>query len=140
VEVKRAAPLLENVFVRLWQDADRPGLVRLYRTSERTDTLELVRSVWGEVVSAIQRLDRSQHVLLLDFRDAPARNDAAFEQALSPYRTEITRGFRRTASLTRSMVGQLQMQRLAKVDGAEMRTFDNESDAVAWLCAALVID
>ena len=90
--------------------------------------------MWGAVVGALRTVDRYRNVLLIDFRDAWGRNDAAFEQTVAPFRTETTRGFRRVAVLTRSLAGQLQVQRLAREDGVEaLRCFDAEDAAIAWL-------
>jgi hypothetical protein len=94
--------------------------------------------MWGAVVGALRTVDRYRNVLLIDFRDAWGRNDAAFEQTVAPFRTETTRGFRRVAVLTRSLAGQLQVQRLAREDGVEaLRCFDAEATAIAWLLEGL---
>ncbi len=127
-------PLLTTPFVRLWREGDSQAVLRLYRTDERIETLEQAAQVWGSVVGALRGLDRSRHVLLIDFREARGRNDAAFEQTVAPFRTETTRGFRRVAVLTKSTAGALQAQRLAREDGvASLRCFDAEPTALAWL-------
>lgn len=131
-------PLLTTPFIRLWREDDSDAVLRLCRSEERIETLEQAAQVWGAVVGALRGLDRSKHVLLIDFREARGRNDAAFEQTVAPFRTETTRGFRRVAVLTKSTAGALQVQRLAKEDGVEsLRCFDAESPALAWLQAGL---
>lgn len=131
-------PLLTTPFIRLWREEDSDAVLRLCRSEERIETLEQAAQVWGAVVGALRGLDRSKHVLLIDFREARGRNDAAFEQTVAPFRTETTRGFRRVAVLTKSTAGALQVQRLAKEDGVEsLRCFDAESPALVWLQAGL---
>lgn len=125
--------LLTTSFIRLWI-TDGEGVVHLQRSAERIQTLEQAAQVWGAVVGALRGVDRSRHVLLIDFRDAPGRNDSAFEHTVAPFRAETTRAFRRVAVLTRSLTGQLQVQRLAKLDGVQsLRCFDAEDVALAWL-------
>lgn len=127
-------PLLTTPFIRLWRDGDSDSVLRLCRTEERIETLEQAAQVWGAVVGALRGVDRSRHVLLIDFREARGRNDAAFEQTVAPFRAETTRGFRRVAVLTKSTAGALQVQRLAKEDGVDsLRCFDAETKALAWL-------
>jgi hypothetical protein len=134
-EVDGSYALLDTPFIRLWREGDVDGgVVRLCRTSERIETLEEAAHVWGTVAGALRRVDRNRDVLLIDFRDARGRNDAAFEQTVAPFRCETTRGFRKVAVLTRSLAGQLQVQRLAREDGVEMlRCFDSEFEALQWL-------
>ena len=131
-------PLLTTPFIRLWREDESDAVVRLCRTDERIETLEQAAQVWGAVVGALRGVDRSRHVLLIDFREARGRNDAAFEQTVAPFRTETTRGFRRVAVLTKSSAGALQVQRLAKEDGVgSLRCFDAETPAIAWLSEGL---
>lgn len=136
--VQQNSALLNTPHVRLWREGPVGSLVRLHRTSEPILTLEEAASVWGAVVRSLQGIDRVSHVLLIDFRDARGRNDAAFEQTVAPFRAETTRGFRRVAVLTRSLAGQLQAQRLARHDGVDsrLRCFDSEEAALAWLLGA----
>lgn len=129
--------LLTTLFIRLWQEDDT-GVFWLCRTEERIETLDQAAQVWGAVAAALRGIDRSRHGLLIDFRAARGRNDAAFENTVAPFRTETTRGFRRVAVLTKSTAGALQVQRLAKEDGVgSLRCFDAESPALAWLQTGL---
>lgn len=130
--------LLTSPFIRLWQEDESAAVLRLCRTDERIETLEQAAQVWGAVAAALRGIDRSKFGLLIDFRAARGRNDAAFERTVAPFRTETTRGFRRVAVLTKSTAGALQVQRLAKEDGVEsLRCFDAELPALTWLHAGL---
>jgi hypothetical protein len=52
--------------------------------------------------------------LLIDARDAPARNDAEFEETFARARRPILAQFGRVAVLVRSAVGKLQVTRYAR--------------------------
>lgn len=126
--------LLDNRFVSVRRTVGRPGLVRVTRTSAAIETLEQVDEVWGAVSRALIPLDRSRHLLLMDMRDAPGRNDDAFERRVAKYRTATVQGFVRVAVLVRSLPGQLQVQRHAREDGLGMvHIFAAEQAALDWL-------
>src|SRR5690242_7593667 len=103
--------LLENRFVSIRRSRARVGLVRVVRSSVPLETLEQVDEAWGTTSRALMPLDRGRHVLLIDMRDAPGRNDDAFERRVAPYRSATVRGFLRVAVLVRSLPGQMQVQR-----------------------------
>lgn len=87
---------------------------------------------------ALLGLERKSLGLAIDFREARGRNDLEFERTVAPYRAEITKGFRRVAVLTKSLTGQMQVQRLAREDRVEtLRCFDDETAAIEWLEDAL---
>jgi hypothetical protein len=78
--------------------------------------------------------DRSKYGLLSDVRNAPGRNDPAFEAAIMRHRNDLFEGFARRATLVRTMAGQLQVQRLAREQHApELRVFHDEQEAIAYL-------
>jgi hypothetical protein len=105
----------------------------------RINTLEEAKQVWGSVVRALLGLDRKSLGLVIDFREARGRNDAEFERTVAPYRSEITKGFCRVAVLTKSLTGQMQVQRLAREDRVDgLRCFDNEGAAIQWLEDAIL--
>ena len=122
----------------MWCEGTNGSIVRLCRTPLRIDTLEEATQVWSGVVRALLGLDRKTLGLVIDFREARGRNDVEFERTVAPYRAEITKGFRRVAVLTKSLTGQMQVQRLAREDRVEsLRCFDSEASAIDWLESAL---
>lgn len=130
--------LISTEYVRLWCEGPNGSIVRLCRTPLRIDTLEEAKQVFSGVVRALLGLDRKSLGLAIDFREARGRNDLEFERTVAPYRAEITKGFRRVAVLTKSLTGQMQVQRLAREDRVDtLRCFDNEIAALEWLADAL---
>jgi hypothetical protein len=126
--------LLENRFVSIRRSRARGGLVRVVRSSVAIETLEQVDEAWGSTSRALMPLDRTKHVLLLDMREAPGRNDDAFERRVAPYRAATVRGFLRVAVLVRSLPGQMQVQRHAREDGlGSVHVFASEQAALEWL-------
>jgi len=60
-------------------------IVTRTRTAERFTSLEVLASEYDGVVRALQRVDRSVYAHLVDLRQAPSRNDDAFEAAVTHY-------------------------------------------------------
>lgn len=124
----------------MWCEGANESIVRLCRTPLRINTLEEASQVWSGVVRALVGLERKSLALAIDFREARGRNDDEFERTVAPYRAEITKGFRRVAVLTKSLTGQMQIQRLASEDRVEgVRCFESEADALEWLQGALAL-
>lgn len=68
--------------------------------------------------------------LVVDIRQAPLRNDQAFEQTMAKVRGQLTAHFLRTAILLESSLGELQVTRLER--DAESRTFITRSASAAF--------
>jgi len=128
--------LLENRFVSVRRSRDGRGLVRVVRSSVPIEKIEEVDEAWGGVSRAMLPLDRAKHVLLVDLRNGPGRNDDAFEQRVAPHRAATVRGFARVAVLVRSLPGQLQTQRHVREDAlGGVQVFAVEQAALDWLGA-----
>jgi hypothetical protein len=112
-----------------------PGfdVVHFKRLSETNPDLEVFRAVMESVVATMGALDRSDLGLLIDVRDSPLRNDPAFERLLAQYRARFMSGFAKVAVLARTQVGKLQINRLAREDGIDLKIFDNEAEAMSYL-------
>jgi hypothetical protein len=127
--------LLDNEFVSVRRRAGS-RVARVTRTSAPITALVQIERAWGEVNRALLRLDRREHSLLIDMREARGRNDDAFERAVAPYRAATVSGFSRVAVLVRSLTGHLQVQRHVREDSlGDVRVFDSESLALQWLDA-----
>lgn len=85
------------------------------------------------------RLDRkrSELALLVDLRDGPFRNDETFENAMARYRHEIFSGWIAVASIVKTAVGRLQVNRFAREDHVRMNVFTEEREALAYLASKL---
>jgi hypothetical protein len=68
------------------------------------------------VIAAI-RDDHATYGVVVDMRQAPPRNDPAFENAMARLRGVVTGKFARTAVLLESAAGVLQVNRLGREDG-----------------------
>jgi hypothetical protein len=95
--------------------------------------VEEIIQAFSDVESALQYLPRKKYVLLGDTRSGPTRNDPEYEEALAQVRGKLLFGFAKNATLARSSVGKLQMQRYAKVDGREIFVTSNEQAAFDYL-------
>jgi sulfite reductase alpha subunit-like flavoprotein len=71
----------------------------------------------NDALLATLRQDHENFGLVVDTREAPLRNDAAFEQTMAKMRTELTARFSRCAVLLDSPLGELQVSRLERDEG-----------------------
>lgn len=81
----------------------------------------------------LDSLDRKHLTLLIDLREAPPRNDDAFEQTMKDFRRNLCANFVRSAVLVRTAVGKLQVKRLAQHDRVEMLITQEELEALSYL-------
>ncbi|MCB9592110.1 MAG: hypothetical protein H6719_05200 [Sandaracinaceae bacterium] len=123
------AVLHESPWYRLERVA--PGALSLLRTSTPWDSLGELGAAHEPLLAALdaQRAAR----LLIDLRAAPSRNDPEFEERFERYRARLTAGGAQTGLLLRTRVGALQVQRLARNDGVDLRVFHEEDTARTWL-------
>ncbi len=124
--------LLRSAFYLVTVDEGR-ALVRRARTHQRFESAEEIEAAYEEVLRSLEGIDLSRYALLVDLRDAPARNDPAFEKVLSRYYGRIFTGFRRMAILVRTEAGRLQVARLAQTLSLPLRVFLDEPSALAYL-------
>lgn len=123
--------LVDNGYFRLSVD-DAPGVLRLVRSSKPFPTLEALHAAAREVEAATTR--RKGAALLIDAREAPARNDVAFEQEFALARRRMLAPCARIAVLVRSAAGKLQVGRYAREDGATGPiVFFEEAEALSFL-------
>lgn len=108
-------------------------VVRIVRSDAQFTDLSQLEAAFAELHRSLRGLDRSRHVLLIDLRRGPGRNDPAFEAAIGPLRVALCAGFARVATLVASAIGRLQVQRHILQDGTSDVAFTNEDDAVRYL-------
>jgi len=111
-------------------------LVRATRSSVGFANVEEVEQSWEGFIAASKNLPRTNLRLLLDVREAPLRNDEAFEQALEKYRAEVFAGYEAIAVLVKTAVGMLQVTRINKMRGGSRPIFTDEKAALAYLANA----
>jgi hypothetical protein len=103
-------------------------VVWLRRTTLPFGSLSEVTSANEQIVQTM-RVHHRHWGLVVDMREAPSRNDPAFESAMAGLRAAVEAHFARTAVLLKSAVGMLQVNRLTRADGA--KSFATMSAAAA---------
>ncbi len=127
--------LAESFFFSLTVDPEAK-LVRWARTPVPYDAVEQFEDVSRATVLGLLRIDRAEHVLLIDLREGPMRNDDAFEKVAYQFRRDIHHGFTRVAVLVRTSAGRLQISRHVTErpdDARNHPTFLDEAEARAYL-------
>jgi hypothetical protein len=112
------------------------GVLLVRRTKERFSTTENIRQIFSEALDKSQEF-AAPRALLMDFRDGPLRNDAAFEAAMLSLREKMAAfraRFERHAVLIKTAVGRLQLERIRRERAQNLgEIFDNEAEAFAYL-------
>jgi hypothetical protein len=116
------------------QPSDR--LARLVRGAAPFSSLQEMGKEMDAVNHALNPLRTSCVGLLVDVRLAPARNDPEFERAFEPHRVRLHAGFGRSAVLTKTTVGKMQVQRLG-LGARNLGAFVSEPEALAFLLTKL---
>lgn len=115
-------------------DEDRK-LVRRARTDKAFPTIETAGEAYDAMLVALEQIDRREHVLLVDMRLAPPRNDPAFEAFVARYTVRLYAGFRRMAALVKTQAGRLQLARVFAELEMEIPAFMDEAQAIDYLTA-----
>lgn len=106
----------------------REGVVVMRRTAIPFESLEVLVAENDAVLSRI-RHDHASFGVVVDMRQAPARNDPAFEGAMRTLRETVTARFARLCVLLESSAGVLQVNRLGRGEG--QRAFATMSESAA---------
>jgi hypothetical protein len=124
--------LLESPYVVI---SRLPGLriIRFKRLAESAKDVESVHKTFQDCIAALDSVDRTQHGLLADLREGPMRNDPQFEGAFMTYSQRLYGDFAAVATLAKTSVGKLQLNRFAKMTGISMTIFDDEGEAIRFL-------
>jgi hypothetical protein len=125
--------LYEDAHVTITLD-DEARLVRYRRSREPYTSLEVLRALNGKLRTVFAALPAGNLRLLLDVRDAPPRNDDAFELEIGGELRALTGRFSLHATLVKSAVGRLQAKRLAQARTEQpIGIFFEEAEALAYL-------
>jgi cytochrome b involved in lipid metabolism len=101
----------------------------LQRTPAAWESLAALREE-NETILGLLRDDQHASGLLVDMRQAPIRNDPAFEDAMAELRLGLTSHFERTSILLESALGELQVTRLER-DEHRTSTVTTRSESTA---------
>lgn len=124
--------LVGNAFVSVSVD-HLGGVVRVTRSGQRAESVDEITAAFDRAIRALDTLDRRRLRLLIDLRAAPGRNDAEFERAMATRRSQLMRAFAAVALLVQTPVGELQVARITREDGADAKVFSDEAKALTWL-------
>ena len=116
-----------------WSVAVQEDLVRCIRSARPFQAIDEIHAAFAHIQREYDKLDRSRTVLLVDLRQALGRNDPQFETAMAEHRRDQLTGFRRSAIIVRTQIGQLQVARHLHEDGLDTRVFTQEDEALAFL-------
>ncbi len=111
------------------------GLVRYARTARPYATIDEMTASHEKLVAALPAFfSKTGLKLLVDVRQAPPRNDDAFEVQVTRLLVTFMQRFSAHAFLVKSAVGRLQTQRLARSRGEGAPSiFDDEAAALRHL-------
>jgi hypothetical protein len=121
----------ENAYGRI-DEYPELRVLRYTRNDVLFPTLADLERVFAETSRELDRLGRERHAMLVDLRAAHGSNAPGFEEAMARARRGLLAGFPRIAVLVKTAAGALQMQRHAREDGANMRVFQDEAEALAF--------
>jgi len=105
----------------------------LHRTPLPASSLTALAADNDALLAALREEHRN-FGLVVDTREAPLRNDKAFEETMAKLRVELTSHFQRSAVLLDSALGELQVSRLERDEGRN--TFITRSVTAAFRFAA----
>lgn len=114
---------------------EREHILRVTRSAKNFDTVEDAARIFASMAATLGKLPLERLKLLLDVREGPGRNDAAFESMISETRGLFFGRFARRAILLSTMAGVLQSQRLEREAGGQFHVepFTDEAKALAYL-------
>jgi hypothetical protein len=113
----------------LFEEKPEQKLLVLQRTPVAWPSLTQLREE-NQVLLASLRADQRPYGLLVDMRQAPIRNDAAFEGAMADLRNQLTTHFQRVSILLESNLGELQVTRIER-DERRQATITTRSESAA---------
>ena len=126
--------LVGNAFVSVSVD-HLSGVARVTRSGQRAESVDEITAAFDQAILVLDTLDRRRFRLLIDLRAAPGRNDAEFERAMATRRSQLMRAFAAVALLVQTPVGELQVGRITREDGADAKVFNDEAKALTWLAS-----
>ncbi len=111
-----------------------PGeqIIRIRRMKKPFSSSFDLTAEMTEVNAVLDRVRGPHFGVLLDMRETPGRNDPEFERAIEPFRARLHAGFGRSAVLTQTVAGKLQVNRQAGADRTT-RAFTSEQEAELFL-------
>jgi hypothetical protein len=113
--------------------AELSGMWRFMRSGVPYPTVDAMRDSFLKIMELCSYLPKQQISLLVDMRQAPARNDPEFELVQRTLRKEMLLYFARRATLVSTTAGLLHVQRYSREDGVKVVGFTSEAEAATYL-------
>jgi hypothetical protein len=108
-------------------------IVRVWRSERRFDSAFELSQERVLLVEKLNGIGRAGRGLLIDSRVAPSSTDDHMQEEFRRFRLEVSRGYERVATLVRTKVAILQVNRLCADQTVSIRAFNEEPDAVSYL-------
>src|SRR5688572_14608622 len=101
-------------------------IVRVRRSERRFESASELRMERLRLREQLDRLGRAGRGLLIDSRAAPHSTDDTMQEEFKRFRDDIARGFAAIATLVRTKVAILQVQRLSADAPTAVQPFNDE--------------
>jgi hypothetical protein len=108
-------------------------IVRVRRSERRFESALELSQERVLMVEKLNGIGRTGRGLLIDSRFAPSSTDDHMQDEFRRFRLEVSRGFERVATLVRTKVAILQVNRLCAAQTVSVQPFNEEADAIAYL-------
>lgn len=113
---------------------ERDGkLIRSVRSSRGYPDVAAMEQSYDRMISLVRSFVHRDSVLLSDVRQAPGRNDPAFERAMEEARQRFYPLFRKRGVLVQSTIGKLHINRLIHTDKLERMVSQDEAELLRYL-------
>lgn len=124
--------VFQDEYLSIYRERDGK-LFRSVRSHRAFPDVESMIATYDRMLDAIRPLVRRDSVLLSDVRNAPGRNDPAFEKAMEEVRLRTYVFFRKRAILVQSTIGKLHINRLIHTDKIERMVSQDEAELLRYL-------
>jgi hypothetical protein len=124
--------IYRSPYIVLRHDPARRVLV-LTRLAAAYPSLEIMRETFAHMEASAAHIWRQKTCLLIDSRQAPARNDKAFEVEFARIRKHFLRDLQKVATVVQTAVGVLQVARHMRVDELPVGVFTDIAEALTYL-------
>ncbi|MCA9632477.1 MAG: hypothetical protein KC766_32715 [Myxococcales bacterium] len=118
--------VFESPLVTIEEDPTE-RLIWVRRSTERCD-VERLMATYADAMSQITRSHRGWG-MILDMREAPGNNSDAFENSTAELRAKLSDTFPRVVVLVSTVVGELQVKRMARESELETAVTTDEAHA-----------
>jgi hypothetical protein len=112
-------------------------IVCVRRSARRFDGAQELRLERSLLVEKLNSIGRAGRGLLIDSRSAPHSTDDNLQEEFRRFRVDVARGYERVATVVRTKVAILQVNRLCADQAQTVQPFDDEAAAISYLLSQL---